>query len=157
MLVCLICSRRSLRLSSPLLILFILFYSSEVISTTSSSTSLIRSASASLLLIPSRVFLISVIVLFVSVCLFFNSSRPLLIDYCIFSTLFSRFLIIFTIIILNSFSGRLLISSSFIWTSVFLVCFFICAVFLCLFIIFLKLILFEVSFPQASRKVEFFP
>jgi len=74
-----------------------------------------------------------------------------------FSILFSSFLIIFTIIILNSFPGSLPISSSFIWTSVFLVCFFICAVFLCLFIIFLKLILFEVSFPQASRKVEFFP
>ena len=39
-------------------------------------------------------------------------------------------LIIFTIIILNSFSSSLLISSSFIWISVFLVCSFICAVFL---------------------------
>ena len=44
-------------------------------------------------------------------------------------------LIIFTIIILNSFSGSLPISSSFIWTSVFLVSSFICVVFLCLFII----------------------
>ena len=35
-------------------------------------------------------FLISVIVLFVSVCLFFNPSRSLLIDSCIFSILFSR-------------------------------------------------------------------
>ena len=43
-----------------------------------SSSSLIRSsASDILLLIPSRVFLISTIVLFVSVCLFFNSSRSL--------------------------------------------------------------------------------
>ena len=39
----------------------------------------------------SRVFLISVIVLFVSVCLFFNSSRSLLIESCIFSIRFSRF------------------------------------------------------------------
>ena len=46
--------------------------------------SLIRSASDILLLIPSRVFLISVIELFVYVCLFFNSSRSLLIDSCIF-------------------------------------------------------------------------
>ena len=60
----------------------------------------------------SRVFLISVIVLFVSVCLFFNSCRSLLIDSWIFSILFSSFfLIIFTIIILNSFSGSLPISS----------------------------------------------
>ena len=88
-----------------------------------------------LLQIPSRVFLISVIVLFVSVCLFFNSSKSLLIDSCIFSILFSRFLVIFTIIILNSFSGNLPLPSSFIWTSVFLVCSFICIVFLCLFII----------------------
>ena len=82
-----------------------------------------------------RVFLILVIVLFVSVCLSFNSSRSLLIDSCIFSILFSMFLIIFSIIILNYFSHSLLISSSFIWTSVLLVCFFIGAVILCLFII----------------------
>ena len=84
----------------------------------------------------SRVLLILVIVLFVSVCLFFNSSRSLLIDSCIFSILFSRFLIIFTIIILNSFSSNFPVSSSFIWTFVFLVCYFICAVFLCIFIFF---------------------
>ena len=54
-----------------------------------------------------------VLVLFVSVCLFFNSSTSLLIDTCIFSIFFSRFLIIFTIIILNSFSGSFPISSSF--------------------------------------------
>ena len=42
-------------------------------------TDLFFSASDILLLIPSRVFLISVIVLFVSACLFFNSSRSLLI------------------------------------------------------------------------------
>ena len=75
LMVCLILSQRSLRLSSVLFILFTLFCSSEVISTILSSSSLIHSfASDILLLIPSRVFLISVIVLFVSVCLFFNSS-----------------------------------------------------------------------------------
>jgi len=149
--------QRSLRLSWALFILFTLFCSSEVISTILSSSSLIHSsASDILLLIPSRVFLLSVIVLFVSVYLYFNSSRSLLIDSYIFSILFSRFLIIFTIIILNSFSGNLPISSSFIWTSVLLVCSFTCVVFLCLFIICL-VIVFEVSFSQAWRKVEFFP
>jgi len=75
MLVRLIWSQKSLRLSSVLFILFTLFCSLEVISTILSSCSLIcSSASYILLLIPYRVFLISVIVLFVSVCLFFNSS-----------------------------------------------------------------------------------
>ena len=100
---------------------FTLFCSSEVVSTILSSSSLIcSSASDILLLTPSRIFLISVIALFV--CLFFNSSRSLLIESYIFSILFSRFVIIFTIIILNSFSDSLPVSSSFIWTSVFLVC-----------------------------------
>ena len=76
MLVHLTLPQRSLKLSSVLFILFTLFCSSEVISTILSSSSLIHSsASDILLLIPSRVFLISVTVLFVSVCLFFNSSR----------------------------------------------------------------------------------
>ena len=71
MLVHLILSQRTLRLSSVLLILFTVFCSSEVISTVLSLSSLIRSsASDILLLIPSRVFLISVIVLFVSLRLF---------------------------------------------------------------------------------------
>ena len=71
MLVCLILSQRSLRLSLVLFILFTLFCSSEVISTILSSSSLIHSsASDILLLIPSRVFLISVIVLFVSLYIF---------------------------------------------------------------------------------------
>ena len=62
----LILSQRSLRLSSVLFILFTLFCSSAVISTILSSSSLIRSsASDILLLILSRVFLISIIVLFV--------------------------------------------------------------------------------------------
>ena len=57
MLVHLILSHRSLKLSSVLFILFTLFCSSEVISTILSSSSLIRSsASDILLLIPSKVF-----------------------------------------------------------------------------------------------------
>ena len=65
MLVCLLLSQRSLKLSSVLFILFTLFCSSEIISTILSSSSLIHSsASDILLLIPSGVFLISVIMLF---------------------------------------------------------------------------------------------
>ena len=76
MLVHLIWSQRSLRVSSALFILFTLFCSSEVISTILSSSLLICSSASDILLsIPSRVFLISVILLFVSVCLFFNSSQ----------------------------------------------------------------------------------
>ena len=72
MLVHLILSQKSLRLSPVFSILFTLFCSSEVIVSILSSSSLIcSSVSDILLLIPSRVFLISVIVLFVSVCLFF--------------------------------------------------------------------------------------
>ena len=127
--------------------IFILFCSSEVTSIILSYSSLIHSsASDILLLIPSRVFLISVMVLFV--CLSFNYSRSLLIDSCIFSILFSRFLIIFTIIILNYFSGSLPISSSFIWTSVFLVCSCICVVFPCLFIIFFNILCLRSPFPM---------
>ena len=74
MLVNLILSQ-SLRVSSVLFILFTVFCSSEVIFIILSSRSLIHSsASDILLLIPSRVLLISVIVLFVSVSLFFKSS-----------------------------------------------------------------------------------
>ena len=101
MLVHLILTQRSLRLFSVLFILFTLFCSSKVISTILPSSSPIHSSASDILpLIPTRVFLISVIVLFVSICLFFNYSRSLLIDSCIFSILFSRFLIIFTISIL---------------------------------------------------------
>ena len=57
MLVHLICSQRTLRLSSVVFILFTLFCSSEVFSTILFSSSLIHfSASDILLLIPSRVF-----------------------------------------------------------------------------------------------------
>ena len=136
----LILSQTSLRLPSVLFILFTLFFSSEVISTILSSSSLIySSASDILLLIPSRVFLVSVIVLFVSVCLFFNSYTSLLIDSWIFSILFTRFFII-CYYYSECFSGSLPISSSSIWTSVFLVCSFISVVFLCLFINFLNLL-----------------
>ena len=66
------------------------------------------------------------------------------------SILFSRFLIIFTIIILNSFSDSLLISFF-----VFLVCSFIGVVFLCLFIIFfLTYCVWGLLFP--GFKVELF-
>ena len=69
MFVHLVLSQRSLRLSSVLFILFSLFFSSAVISTILSYSSLIHtSASVILLLIPSRVFFFSVIVLFISVC-----------------------------------------------------------------------------------------
>ena len=66
MLGCLALSQRSLRLSSFLLIHFSFFFSASFISTILSSTSLILfSASAVLLLVPSRVFLISFIALFI--------------------------------------------------------------------------------------------
>ncbi|XP_004273873.2 intraflagellar transport protein 25 homolog isoform X2 [Orcinus orca] len=105
MFVNLMLSQRSLRLSSILFILFSFLCSLAVISTILSSSSLIcSSASFILLLIPSRVFLISVIVFFITVCLLFTSSRSLLNVSCIFSIVFLRFWIIFTIITLNSFS-----------------------------------------------------
>ena len=107
MLVHLISSQRSLEtiLSSFHSFYFILLFRSHFHHFTFQLTDL--SASDILLLIPSRVFLISVIVLFATACLFFNSSSYLVIDSCIFSILFSRFLIIFAIIILNSFSAAL--------------------------------------------------
>ena len=65
MLVCLVLSQRSLRLSSILFILFPLFCSAVVISAILSSGLLIcSSVSVILLLIPSREFLISLIVKF---------------------------------------------------------------------------------------------
>ena len=57
------------------------------------------SASFILLLIPSREFLISFIMLFIIFCLLFSSSRSLLNVCYIFSILFPRFWIIFTIIL----------------------------------------------------------
>ena len=75
----------------------------------------------------------------------FVSSRSLLNPSCVFSILvsrlficdlilFSRFWIIFTIIIQNSLSGRFPVSSSFVWFGGHLSCSFTCWVFLCLFI-----------------------
>ena len=133
------------------------FYSTPVISTVLSSCSLIcSSASVTLLLVPSGIFFISTIALFIIYCLFFNSSRSLLNISCIFliyvsslfihaSILFSRFWIIFIIIILNSLSHRLLISSSHIWSGRFLPCSFNYWIFLCLFILF-SLLCFESPF-----------
>uniref|UniRef100_A0A8C6CBZ5 Uncharacterized protein n=1 Tax=Monodon monoceros TaxID=40151 RepID=A0A8C6CBZ5_MONMO len=137
MLLKLILSQRSLRLSSFLFILFSLFCFAAVNSTILSSRSLIcSSVSVILLLIPSSVFFILVIVLFILVCLFFNSSRSWLNISCIFSIfasiLFQRSWIIFTIIILNSFSGRLPISASFSCFSGVLSCSFIWCIALCL-------------------------
>ena len=71
MLMHLIWSQKLLRLSSALFILFTLFWFSEFIFTTLSSSSLILSSTSDiLLLIPSRVFLISIIVLYVLCCVF---------------------------------------------------------------------------------------
>ena len=83
----------------------------------------------------SREFLISFIVLFIILYLLISSSRSLLNISYIFSILFPRFWIIFTIITLNSFSGRLPISSSFVWSREFLPCSFICCLFLCVLIL----------------------
>ena len=53
----------------------------------------------------------------------------------------------FSIIIVNSFSGRLPISSSFVWSGEFLPCSFICCVFLC-FLILLNLLCLGSPFPR---------
>ena len=85
------------------------------------------------------------------------SSRTLLIDSCIFSILVLKFWIIFIIIILNSFSGSLPMSSSFTWICLFLDCSFTCAVFPWLFIFFLTYcvwgLLFQ-GFPDSSVDKE---
>jgi len=126
-LVCLMLSLRSLRLSSFLFILFSIFCSVAVIFTILSSRSCIcSSASVILLLIPSGV-------LFISVCLFFSYSRSLVNISCIFSIL--RSWIIFTIIILNSFSGRLLSPTSFSCFSGVLSCPFIWDITFCFFML----------------------
>ena len=110
--------------SEVVLISFNSFFSVSFISTILSSTSLILySASVFLLLVPSRVFLISLLHYSLYIDSFFISSRSLLNISYIFlifvsrlficnSILFSRFWIIFTITIWNSVSGRFPISSS---------------------------------------------
>ena len=111
MLVHLVLSQRSLRLSSFLFILSSIFCSVTVISNFLSSRSFIcASASVILLWIPSSVLVIYV-------CLFFIYYRSLVKISCIFlifvSIIFPRFWVIFTVIILNYFSGRLPMSTSF--------------------------------------------
>ena len=88
------------------------------------------SASVILLLIPSTV-------LFISVCLFFSSYRSLVSISSLSSTfasiLFPRSWIIFTIIILNSFPGRLPISTLLSWFSGVLSCPFLWGLVCCFF------------------------
>ena len=148
MLGCLTLSQRSLRLSSFLLIHFSFILSDSFISTILSSNSLILpSVSVILLLVPSRVFFKSHLLCYSLYIDFFISSRSLLNISCIFSIfvsrlficnsiLFSRFWIIFTIIIQNFLSGRFPISSSLVWFGGHLFCSFTCWIFLCLFILF---------------------
>ena len=105
-----ILSQRSLRLSLFLFILVSIFCSMTAISTILSFRTLIcSSASVILLLIPSKYI--------VHLCLFFSSSSCLVNISCIFSIftsiLFLRSWIMFTIIILKYFSGRLPVSTSF--------------------------------------------
>ena len=102
--------------SSFLFILFSLFYSTAVISTIISSRSHFHSsASVILLLIPGSVFFISVILVSVSLCLFFSCSS-LLNFSCILSIHVSiplqKSWINFNIITLNYFSCRKPISFS---------------------------------------------
>ena len=86
--------------------------------------------------------------LFITACLLFSSCRSLLSVSCVFSILFPRFWIIFTIIILNSFSGRLPISYSFVRSGRFLPCFFICCVFLISLLILHNLLCLGSPFPR---------
>ena len=73
MLVCLMLSQWSLRLSSLLFILFYLFYSASVIFTILSSILLIHSsASVILLFVPATVFFILVVVLYINDHLLFS-------------------------------------------------------------------------------------
>ena len=89
-----------------LFILFSIFCSMAVISTILSSGSFISSSASVIQLIPPTV-------LFICGWLSLSSSRSLVNISCIFSTVFPRSWIIFTIIILNSFSGTLPVSTSF--------------------------------------------
>ena len=74
--------------------------------------------------------------LFIIVCFLFSSSRFLLNVSCIFSIMFLRFCTTFSIITLNSFSGSLPISSSLIWSCMFLLCSFVCNIYFCSFFFF---------------------
>ena len=109
-LVCLMLSLRSLSLSSFLFILFSIFCSVAVISTICLPGHLS-------ILLPQFFCYGFLLVYYSSICLFFSSCRSLVNISCIFpifaSILFLRFWIIFTIIILKSFSGRVPISTLF--------------------------------------------
>ena len=96
---------------------------------------LIHSTSIILLLVSSSIFSISVTVFFITDSLLSSFSRLLLNVFYILSILFSRFWIAFTTISLNSFSGELSSSSSFIWSCKFLPCSFICNIFIYLLIL----------------------
>ena len=102
--------------------------------------------------IPER-SLLSLYYLFL-IYLFFISSMSLvialivLIVSCIFYILFLRLWNFFTVIILNYFSSSFLISSLFIWSCEFLPCFFICPIFLCLFLFFSNLLHLKSLFPR---------
>ena len=146
MLVRLILSQRSLKL--PLFFsffFFIPFHGSDFHHSVF-STLIHSSASFSLLLIRSTIFLISVIVFFNSVWLLFIFSDSLLKSFYNFSLcafiLFLSYWITFTIIILNSFSGRSPISTSLSCSCV-LSCSFICNIFLCHLILFTFLFVFS--------------
>ena len=128
MLVPLMLSQSSLQLSFfPPFILSSAFCSAAVISTALSSRPYIHSSPLVILL------LISSSILFI--CLLVHSCRFLVNIFCIFSIVFLRSRIIFTIIILNSFSGRLPISTLFGCFSGVLSCPFIRDITFCFFIL----------------------
>ena len=137
MLICLLLSQKSLRLSLLLFIFCYLFCSALVISTILLSSLLICSTSDNILLICYDIVYCRLSIL--------NSSRTLLNFSCIFSSyasiLFPEFWMIFAIIALNSIPDRLLISSSFAWSYGFLPCCSICCVLLCFLIPFILLFL----------------
>ena len=128
-------SQWSLRLCLYLLPFFLLFCSGGFHHAVFSSH-IHFSVSITLLLIPSRVFFVSVTALFISVCLLFSSLH---LCYMFLTHFWSLPLFfprdpgsVFTIITLNSFSGRLsvslscstdIISHSFIWDIFFAVSF----------------------------------
>ena len=125
MLVCLMLSQRSLSVSSFLFILLYLFCSPSVISTTLSLSSLTYTSKWLYYWFPLLYFYFSYCVVHCwwSVFYFFE---VLVKHFCIFlvrasilficaSILLLRFWILFTIITLNSFSGRLPMSSSCVW------------------------------------------
>ena len=140
MLVCLHCSRGLLGCLHFFSFFFSLLCSMAVISTILSYRSLICSASVILLFIPYNVFFISVIVLFI--CLFFSSLKSFLKTFFALSQslppLNSFFYpapwIIITIIILNYFSDKLPIFTSFSCFSGVLSYSFIWDIILCIFI-----------------------